>query len=126
MICGLINNISRLATAGDEDSEADDEEGQFDRELTHIGKYKADRFRKIEKAIKDKMTAHKDDLKKKWEEKRDILDHKALKEMRNDFESTHKQMNFMVSEWDKSRLSNILNDYVADLVAEKFEEYVKD
>ena len=72
------------------------------------------------------MTSHKTDLLKKWSEKKDLIDHQALKEMKNDFEATHKQMNYMVSEWDKRKLSNILSDFLADLVTEKFEEYWKE
>ena len=33
-------------------------------------------------------------------------------------------MNYMVAEWDKRKLSNILSDHLADLVSEKFEEYM--
>ena len=118
-ISGLINNITHLVV--DDDATSDKE--QFDRELEAIGKYQRDRFRRMEKTIKEKMSAHRIDLVKKWNEKKEYLDHQALKELKNDFEATHKQMNYMVSEWDKRKLSNILSDFLADLITDKFEEY---
>ena len=123
VIGGLVDTIATL-TEENNSNIGDSADGQFERELEAIGTYQKERFRRMEKIIISKMTSHKDDLKKKWNEKKDSLDHQALKEFRNEFESTHKQLNFMVSEWDRRKLSDILSDYLMDLIGSKFEEYM--
>ena len=51
-----------------------------------------------------------------------MLDYQALKEVRSEFEQTHKNLRFMVSEWDKRKFSDILSDTLADAIAVKFDD----
>ena len=37
---------------------------------------------------------------------------------------THRHLNFMVSEWEKRKISNMLCDYLTDLIEEKMEDYM--
>ena len=52
------------------------------------------------KLIEKKMSSHKQDLLKKWEDQKDLLDYQSLKEFRTEFESSHKYLRNMVNEWD--------------------------
>ena len=104
----------------------DDTNEQLSAELTSVGKYQEDRFFKMKRTIETKMNSQREELLAKWNGGKDDIDHQSLKEIRNEFESTHRQLNYMVSEWDKRRLSNFLSDYLADLISDKYEEYITD
>ena len=97
---------------------------QLDEELSSIGKYQEDRFKKMRRTIENKMNTQREELIYKWNQGKDDIDYQSLKEIRNEFEATHRQLNYMVSEWDKRRLSNFLSDYLTDLISDKYEEYM--
>ena len=124
----LATSLSALATpvinVDEETSENSLEDNQFKRELNAIGKYQEERFHKMKKEIIEKMEFHKVNLLRKWDEKRDILDYQALREIRSEFELAHKNLRFMVSEWERRKFSDMLADHLADTVAEKFDEYM--
>ena len=122
----LTANLSSLATAQDLTTEEVTEDEEIARELRNIDPYHATRFKKMKSEIESKMDFHKEDLKKKWQDQKDILDYQALKEIRNEFESTHKKMRFMVNEWDKRKLSDRLADHLMDQIDIKFDEYINE
>ena len=123
----IVNDIAKLTAnlsiAIESNSDIAGDE-TFNRELKSIGKYKADRYMKMRKDIETKMQRHHDDLKEKWEKEKDIIDHQALKDIRLDFEATHKKCRYMVSEWEKKKLSEILTDELVDIIDNKFDEYM--
>ena len=48
-----------------------------------------------------------------------------MKEIRYEFEGTHKKMRFMVNEWDKRKVSDILCDHLMDKIDGKWDEYME-
>ena len=75
------------------------------------------------KEIKVKMEFSKANHILKWEEQKDILDYQALKEIRSEFEGTHKKVRYMVSEWERRKFSDRLSDSLMDMIGVKFDEY---
>ena len=61
----------------------------------------------------------------KWKELKDLLDYQALKEIRNEFESSHKKMRNMVNEFDRRKISDVLSDALMDLVDKKYDDYME-
>ena len=122
----LVNEIDRLSanlsTMVDNEDITDEE--SIERELKHIGKYQADRYRKMIKDIEKKMKKHHEELKEKWEKDRDVIDHQALKDIRNEFELTHKKCRYMAAEWDKRKLSERLSDQIVDVIDSNYDEYM--
>ena len=121
-------NLSSLAPVsnvshGDVDTDDGD---QIERDLTAIGKYQRERFHKMEKEIKENMDHHKKNLLDKWKNQKDILDYQALKEIRYEFEGSHKKMRYMVSEWDRRKYSDRLSDQLTDIIDQKWDEYMKE
>ena len=70
------------------------------------------------------MDFHKVNLIRKWDEQKDILDHLALKEIRAEFEETHKKLRFMVSEWERRKFSDRLSDELVDIIGRKADDYI--
>ena len=100
------------------------EEEAINRELETIGIYQADRYYKMKTVIIEKMKYHKDDLKAKWNEQREMLDYQALKEFRAEFEADHKKLRYMVSEWERRKYSDRLSDLLMDTIDAGFDEYI--
>ena len=124
----LTANLSSLAPTLDlsSDSKVDpSEEEKVQYELQHLDQYNTVRFERMKKDIKRKMNFHREDLKTKWNAQKDILDYQALKEIRYEFEGTHKKMRFMVNEWDKRKVSDILCDHLMDKIDGKWDEYME-
>ena len=122
----LALNLSSLAPAIDlslEDTSEADDDAQIERKLRSIGKYQAERYDKMIKEIKVKMEFSKVNHLLKWEEQKDILDYQALKEIRSEFEGTHKKVRYMVSEWERRKFSDRLSDSLMDMIGVKFDEY---
>ena len=124
----LTATLSSLASVQDITEETvaidDTEEAVIRRELAAIGSYQAERFGRMKKEITDRMSFHKEDLLTKWKEQKDILDYQALKEMRSEFEGTHRKVKYMVSEWERRKYSDRLSDLLMDLIDDKFDEYI--
>ena len=80
----------------------------------------------MKKEIVDKMDFHKEDLMTKWKEQKDFLDYQALKQIRYEFESTHKKMRFMVNEWDKRKLSDKLSGHLMDKIDFMWDQYMNE
>ena len=93
-------------------------------ELEGIGKYKSDRVKKMKKEIEEKMSYHKNDLLRKWSAQKEVLDYQALKEFRSDFEMSHRTLRNMVNEWDRRKISDILSDYLTDIIDHHYDEYM--
>ena len=106
------------------DAEPTNSDEAVKRELHAIGSYQADRFLKMKKEIKEKMKFYKDDLLLKWRQQKEILDYQALKEIRSEFEATHKKLRFMVNEWDRRKYSDLLSDFLVDLLDDLFDDYM--
>ena len=127
-VADVTNMLKKMSQANDlqsdENVEKEDVDELIENELKKVEKYQEARFRKIERAIVSKMKFLKDNLKEKWNEKQQDMDHAALKEFRSEFEVTHRHLNFMVSEWEKRKISNMLCDYLTDLIEEKMEDYM--
>ena len=102
------------------------EEQVIEKELGYLDTYQATRVRKMKKEIEDKMDFHKEDLMTKWKEQKDFLEYQALKEIRYEFESTHKKMRFMVNEWDKRKLSDKLSDHLMDKIDFMWDQYMNE
>ena len=64
----------------EEVSNKDDDENLINEEFVKVGTYQAERVSKMKKLIEEKMTFHKNDLLKKWEEQSEFLDYQGLKE----------------------------------------------
>ena len=124
----LTATLSSLASVQDVHEETvasdDTEEEVIKRELVAIGPYQAERFERMKKEIVEKMSFHKEDLLKKWKEQKDFLDYQALKEIRSEFEGTHRKVKYMVSEWERRKYSDRLSDLLMDLIDVKFDEYI--
>ena len=93
-------------------------------ELEGIGKYKSDRVKKMKKEIEEKMSYHKKELLKKWSAQKEVLDYQALKEFRSDFEMSHRTLRNMVNEWDRRKISDILSDYLTDIIDHYYDDYM--
>ena len=126
----LANNLVQSAVLSDDVEGVtiyDEDEDQLNRELSVIGKYQSDRVGNMIKGIKEKMDFHRANLLSKWDAQKDIiLDYQALKEIRSEMEATHKQLRFMVSEWDRRKLSDRISDHLMDCIDKKHEEYMED
>lgn len=110
----------------DDTNDKETEEQVIEKELGYLDTYQATRVRKMKKEIEDKMDFHKEDLMTKWKEQKDFLDYQALKEIRYEFESTHKKMRFMVNEWDKRKLSDKLSDHLMDKIDFMWDQYMNE
>ena len=119
----VTNNLSSLAPVHDVEEE-EREEDDLTRELRHIGKYQADRYSHMMKEIKDRMGFHRRNLLQKWKEQSDILDYQALKEIRSEFEVTHKKCRFQISEWERRKISDRLSDNLIDAIDQQYDEYM--
>ena len=124
----LTATLSTLASVSDvieKDSPVNEDENvDFQRELEAIGKYQKERFFKMMKEIEVKMDFQISNLLVKWKEQKEILDYQALKEIRSEMEETHKKLRFMISEWDRRKLSDRLSDHLTDVMNAKFDEYI--
>ena len=125
----LTANLSSLAPVSNVeeviiDDGPSEEEKDVKRELQHIGKYQADRYQKMMTEIEEKMEFQKSILLAKWQESKDILDYQALKEIRSEFENIHKNLRFMISEWERRKFSDLLSDKLSDTIAAKFDQYM--
>jgi hypothetical protein len=121
----LTSTLANLAQDDfDKDNSENKDEENVKRELTAIGSYQAERFQKMKKEIKEKMKFYKDELLSKWIQQKEILDYQALKEIRSEFEVTHKKLRFMVNEWERRKYSDILSDYLVDLIDIMFDDYM--
>ena len=121
----LTSTLANLAQDDfDKDNSENKDEENVKRELTAIGSYQAERFQKMDKEIKEKMKFYKDELLSKWIQQKEILDYQALKEIRSEFEVTHKKLRFMVNEWERRKYSDILSDYLVDLIDIMFDDYM--
>ena len=49
----------------------------------------------------------------------------ALKEIRFEFEATHKKLRYMVNEWERRKYSDILSDALVDLLDFIFDDYTE-
>ena len=76
------------------------------------------------KNIEEKMNFHKNELLQKWKDQKDLLDYQALKEIRSEFEATHKNLRYMVSEWERRKHSEILSDHLMDVIGKNHDEYM--
>ena len=94
------------------------------QELGRIGSYQADRFQKMRKEIQEKMQFHKQELLEKWRDQKEILDYQALKEIRAEFEGTHKSLRHMANEWERRKISDLLSDHLMDTIDDNFDEYI--
>ena len=86
----LTTILSRLAPVSNvsvEEITDEDENNEINMELSAIGKYQAERYKKMMKCIEEKMDFHKENLQLIWREQKDILDYQALKEIRYDMEA---------------------------------------
>ena len=61
-------------------SNKDDDENLINEEFVKVGTYQAERVSKMRKLMEEKLTFHKNDLLKKWEEQSEFLDYQGLKE----------------------------------------------
>ena len=123
----LAINLSSLAPVMDvidDDIIEVDSDEEINSELEAIGKYQADRYHKMKKEVNEKMDFHKVNLIRKWDEQKDILDHLALKEIRAEFEETHKKLRFMVSEWERRKFSDRLSDELVNIIGRKADDYI--
>ena len=109
----ITGSLSSLATVIDV-PEVELIVSDIERELQALGKYQSDRFQHMMKEIMKRMSFHKSNLLVKWQEQHDILNYQALKEIRAEFEMTHKKCRHMVSEWDRRKLSDLLSDHLMD------------
>ena len=116
----LAENLSSMATV----SEPDVEVSAIEREKIAIGQYQCDRYNNMLKAIEKKMDFHKADLLAKWSSQKELLDYQALKEFRSEFETTHKKLSYMVSEWERRKFSDRLSDHLMDIIGRKYDEYM--
>ena len=121
--------MAEISENGDkEDTESNDDEEKMDEavknELKGIDKYKSDRVKKMKREIERKMSYHKDDLLQKWKSQKEMLDYQALKEFRNDFEMTHRSLRNMVNEFDRRKISDVLTDYLMDIIDNHFDGYM--
>ena len=107
-----------------ESDEINDANDKVETEMRRINPYYADRVHKMVKEIEEKMKYHKIDLLAKWRNQKDLIDYQALKEFRNEFEATHKKMRYMVNEWERRKISDVLADYMIDIVDRCFDEYI--
>ena len=108
----------------EKEAEEKNQKGIIEQELAAIDDHQAQRVNKMKKEIETKMEFHKKDLTEKWKTQKEVLDYQALKEFRTDMESTHRSLRHMVNEWDRRRLSDILSDYLMDVIDKHFDEYM--
>ena len=124
----IVSNLANMVATGDVTHDTIDEESeeekQLERELKSIGKYQADRYKMMMKEIEQKMVYHRLNLLSKWKDLKEILDYQALKEIRSEFEATHKLMRYMVSDWERRKFSDILSDKLMDTIGVKCDEYL--
>ena len=100
--------------------------GPEEAELERNGADQSERVKKMRNLIKEKMRSHREDLVIKWRDHYEHLEYRALKEMRSEFESTHKKMRHMVNEWDRRRLSDVLSDFLVNIIDQKYDEYMEE
>ena len=118
-VAGIMGSLPSASTLDDKES------SDVDDELARIGEYQAKRVKKMKNLINEKMSDHKDELVTRWNTQKELLDYQSLKEIRSEFESTHKKMRHMVNKWDKRRMSDVLTDHLVDSIDHEYDEYMK-
>ena len=125
-ISTIASKLEGMFVGEEKDGTETSEKEIVQEELDRVGEYQADRVKKMAKLIEKKMSLHKQDLLKKWEDQKDLLDYQSLKEFRTEFESSHKYLRNMVNEWDRRRISDKLYDYLMDIIDQQFDNYMKE
>ena len=92
-------------------------------ELAYLSRHKQERYRKIEKMLKNHMEEQTKKLEKAWEEERDSLDYTALKELRFEFDQADKQVRHAINEWERRKYSDFLADHLVDIHEQLFQIY---
>ena len=70
----MLTIASKLEEILKEEVSNKDDDENIKAELVKVGTYQAERVSKMKKLIEEKMTFHKNDLRKKWEEQNEFLD----------------------------------------------------